>query len=40
MEGDTHTPWRNFALDKLRELGMFWLGPHRPEFLGVGIWFV
>ena len=42
VEGDTHThtPWQNLALDKLRELVMFWLGPYRLEFPGVGTWFV
>ena len=43
VEGDTHTHThygRIFVLDKLRELGMFWLGLHRPEFPGVGTWFV
>ena len=40
MEGDTHTLWQIFALEKTRELDVSWLSPHRPEFPGVGTLFV
>ena len=38
VEADTHTHYcRIFALDKLRELGMFWLGLSSLE-LGLGLY--